>query len=108
MFLFTSRICSKLNLIKEVPNFEEETFATDIDAFDHESFAQTLFKIINDNHPPLTIGLFGSGLPGHTSHAGHARHLATAALGLAEIEARSFRAHGHQPVLDAERDHPDV
>lgn len=50
----------KLNLIKEIPNFENTDFESTSDAFDHESFAQTLFRIVNDNAPPLTIGLFGS------------------------------------------------
>lgn len=50
----------KLNLIKEVPNFEETGYQASDDAFDHESFATTLYKVINDNDPPLTIGLFGS------------------------------------------------
>lgn len=51
----------KLAILKDDPLFwTSEPFNAQEDAFNHEAYARALFKLLVDNEPPLTIGLFGS------------------------------------------------
>lgn len=49
----------KLELIKDDPSFESGYVRAE-DAFNHDSYADMLLKVIQDNSPPLSVGLFGS------------------------------------------------
>src|ERR1043166_203513 len=55
-----------LKIIKDDPSFIG-SYKKDEDAFNHEAFAQTIFRVLEDNEPPLTIGLFGGWGVGKTS-----------------------------------------
>ena len=49
-----------LSILKDEPLFPEGVaFEHDLDAFNHQAYAEALFKIIKENPPPLSIGLFG-------------------------------------------------
>lgn len=58
---------SDLKMIKDDPSFTDGKYEESLDAFNHEVFANTIYKIIEDNDPPLTIGLFGGWGVGKTS-----------------------------------------
>ncbi|MBU1044810.1 MAG: hypothetical protein KJ915_10490 [Candidatus Omnitrophica bacterium] len=49
---------NKLNLLRDTPEFES-VYSSDRDKFNHKVYAETLGKIIQDNSPPLVIGLLG-------------------------------------------------
>ncbi len=48
-----------LRIIRDDPSFAGGDYSQDQDAFNHEAFANTLFNVVKDNDPPLTVGLFG-------------------------------------------------
>ena len=50
---------AKLEIIRDDPSFRDGPYDKKEDAFDHEAFAETLSRVIDDNDPPLTVGLFG-------------------------------------------------
>lgn len=50
----------KLSVLRDDPLFwGAEKFEPSKDAFNHEAYAQAIFKVISENKPPLSIGLFG-------------------------------------------------
>lgn len=50
----------KLPVLKDDPLFwGDESFDPSQDAFNHEAYAKAIFDILNENEPPLSIGLFG-------------------------------------------------
>src|SRR3989339_1528467 len=57
----------ELRIIRDDPSFSHGGYKREEDAFDHEAFAQTIFRVFKDNEPPLTIGLFGGWGLGKTS-----------------------------------------
>jgi len=53
-------IFERLVILKDEPLFrEDEAFDPELDAFNHEAYARTILKIVTENPPPLSIGLFG-------------------------------------------------
>jgi len=48
----------KLELVRDVPAFEKE-YKQDRDKFNHKVYADTIFKIVEDNPAPLVLGLLG-------------------------------------------------
>jgi len=49
-----------LSVLKDDPMFRGgEEFDANLDAFNHEAYAKAIFKIVSENAPPLSIGLFG-------------------------------------------------
>ena len=48
----------KLNILRDDPAFLDNS-NTDDDVFNHKSVANVIFKVIQDNIAPLTLGLFG-------------------------------------------------
>ena len=54
-------------MIKDDPSFLDGKYDESSDAFNHEAFANTIYKIIKENDPPLSIGLFGGWGVGKTS-----------------------------------------
>lgn len=56
-----------LNIIRDIPSFADGSYSREDDAFDHEAIAETVFRVLNENDPPMTIGLFGSWGVGKTS-----------------------------------------
>ncbi|MDI6803221.1 MAG: P-loop NTPase fold protein [Bacteroidota bacterium] len=57
----------KLKIITDDPSFTSGIYKKEEDAFNHEAFAQTVFRVVQDNDPPLTVGLFGGWGVGKTS-----------------------------------------
>lgn len=54
------KFLEKLSILRDDPLFwDTESFDPSLDAFNHEAYARALFKILTENHPPLSIGLFG-------------------------------------------------
>jgi len=50
----------KLSIISDDPLFwKDKKFDRALDAFNHEAYARALFSILDENSPPLSIGLFG-------------------------------------------------
>ena len=49
-----------LTVFKDEPLFSEGEFDRASDAFNHAAFAETILKLIKQNEPPLSIGLFGA------------------------------------------------
>lgn len=49
-----------LTVFKDEPLFSEDEFDRTSDAFNHAAFAETILKLIKQNEPPLSIGLFGA------------------------------------------------
>ncbi|HUZ45784.1 MAG TPA: P-loop NTPase fold protein [Terriglobia bacterium] len=50
----------KLLILRDDPLFSgAEAFEPNKDAFNHEAYAKAILKLINENQPPLSIGLFG-------------------------------------------------
>lgn len=50
-----------LTVFKDEPLFsEDDEFDRASDAFNHAAFAETILKLIKQNQPPLSIGLFGA------------------------------------------------
>jgi hypothetical protein len=49
-----------LQILKDVPLSEESEKGGGIDAFNHDAYAAALFRVLCDNKPPLSIGLFGA------------------------------------------------
>lgn len=56
-----------LKVIKDTPAFAATSKETNIDAFNHQIFAEILVDLIKDNDPSLTVGLFGGWGVGKTS-----------------------------------------
>lgn len=44
----------------DVPLSEDSEKGGDTDAFNHNAYASALFRVLHDNKPPLSIGLFGA------------------------------------------------
>ena len=42
------------------PLFKNEEYTQNLDAFNHNAYAETLYELLKSNDPPLSIGLFGS------------------------------------------------
>jgi hypothetical protein len=55
----TTNVLDKFHIFVDDPLFARKN-AVDTDAFNHEAFAETILKLILQNKPPLSIGLFGS------------------------------------------------
>src|SRR5258708_17543651 len=54
------KFLEKLSILRDDPLFwGSEHFDADLDAFNHEAYAQAIFNILSENPPPLSIGLFG-------------------------------------------------
>lgn len=49
-----------LTVFKDEPLFSQDEFDRTSDAFNHAAFAETILKLIKQNEPPLSIGLFGA------------------------------------------------
>jgi KAP family P-loop domain len=50
----------KLSVLRDDPLFwGSGGFEPSKDAFNHEAYAQAIYKVISENQPPLSIGLFG-------------------------------------------------
>ena len=49
-----------LTVFKDEPLFSDDEFDPTSDAFNHAAFAETILKLIKQNEPPLSIGLFGA------------------------------------------------
>jgi len=49
-----------LTVFKDLPLVGDAEFIRTSDAFNHEAFAETILKLIKQNEPPLSIGLFGA------------------------------------------------
>jgi hypothetical protein len=49
-----------LQVFKDDPLFAHSKFDVELDVFNHEAFAETIFKLIKGNAPPLSMGLFGA------------------------------------------------
>ena len=55
-----AQIWKNLKLLKDDPLLGPTQTGEDLDAFNHSAFATAIYKVILDNDPPLSIGLFGA------------------------------------------------
>ena len=52
-------ILKKFKILSDEPLFKKG-YQAEVDAFHHEAYANTIYKLLLSNKPPLSIGLFGS------------------------------------------------
>lgn len=51
---------SNFKILPDEPLFKDKEYEEKLDAFSHKAYADTLLRLLENNPPPLSIGLFGS------------------------------------------------